>query len=262
VSDIVTSYNYLADREWQEQGPAAALELLDEASDLADRRGAFSQGSWTKVAALELLSELGRWDELLERAEPLAAETRLDESLQVSIALWMSAVHLNRRESTVDMEELLERARFVEDLQVLAPALVMAARAAVRAGDPDRALALLREFDEQTAGKAAMYRTALAPGTVRLLVEVGSLDLAAGVVSRSEAVTMRDALFVDTAEAIVRRAQGAREPEAWVALEERWRAYGDPFEEAHAALALGDVISDETVTARGRVLLDKLGVPA
>jgi class 3 adenylate cyclase/tetratricopeptide (TPR) repeat protein len=262
VSDIVTSYNYLADREWQEQGPAAALELLDEASDLADRRGAFSQGSWTKVAALELLSELGRWDELLERAEPLAAETRLDESLQVSIALWMSAVHLNRRESTVDMEEPLERARFVEDLQVLAPALVMAARAAVRAGDPDRALALLREFDEQTAGKAAMYRTALAPGTVRLLVEVGSLDLAAGVVSRSEAVTMRDALFVDTAEAIVRRAQGAREPEAWVALEERWRAYGDPFEEAHAALALGDVISDETVTARGRVLLDKLGVPA
>jgi hypothetical protein len=73
---------------------------------------------------------------------------------------------------------------------------------------------------------------------------------------------MRDALFVETAGAIVRRAQGAREPEVWVALEERWRAYGDPLEEAHAALALGDVTGDETITARGRVLLDKLGVPA
>ena len=122
VSDIVTSFSYLADREWQETGPAAALALVDEASDLADRRGAFSQGSWTKVASLELLLELGRWDEVLARAEPLAEEARLDESLQLSIAIWKNQVLLQRGEPTVDLEELLAQARHVEDLQVLAPA--------------------------------------------------------------------------------------------------------------------------------------------
>ena len=54
VSEIVTSYSYLADREWQVEGPAVALARLDEGTALADRRGAYSQGTWSKVSALQL----------------------------------------------------------------------------------------------------------------------------------------------------------------------------------------------------------------
>jgi class 3 adenylate cyclase len=261
VSDIVTSFNYLADREWQETGPGAALKLLDEATDLADRRGAFSQGSWTKVAALELLMELGRWDELLQRAEPLANDPRLDESLLVSIALWTNAVWLARRASTDDLNRLLAQARHVEDLQVLAPALVIAARGAALSGDRARAVALLREFDDATTDRASMYRSALAPSVVRIMIEAGEAELARGLVDRSTVVTMRDGIFVDTAAAVLHEASGERDPDAWSSLETRWARYGSPFEQAMAALALGRVAGDDAATARGRTLLEELRVP-
>jgi hypothetical protein len=170
-------------------------------------------------------------------------------------------VHLTRGEPTDDLERLLDRARVVEDIQVVAPALVLAARGASIRRDRDRAIELVREFDGSTAERASMYRTALAPVAVRLLVGTGDQDLARDLVARSTAVTMRDALFADTAAALVRLADGTSEPASWTELVERWRTYGDPFEEAHAALALGQVASDETATARGRVLLDTLGVP-
>ena len=262
VSDIVTSFNYLADREWQETGPGAALKLLDEATDLAERRGAFSQGSWTKVAALELLYELGRWDELLRRAEPLTEDERLDESLLVSIALWTNAVRVSRGRSADDIDRLLERARRVEDLQVLAPALVLAARCAAASDDAGRAMALLREFDEATADRASMYRSALAPTAVRVMIAARAAGDARALVDRSAIVTMRDGIFVDTATALLGEADGDADAATWASLETRWSAYGSPFEQAMAALALGRVAGDEDASARGRMVLEELKVPA
>jgi class 3 adenylate cyclase len=261
VSEIVTSFNYIADREWQVDGPAVALARLDEGSELADRRGAFSQGSWTKVSALELLLELGRWDELLERAEPLAAETRMDESLLVAVDIWTTSVRIRRAEDVGDLEELLARARDVEELQVLAPALALAAEAAQRRGDVERARQRVRDFEEATAGRTVMYRSESAPAVVRVAVSVDATDVARDIVERSEPATMRDELFIDTAAAALRESEGVREPDVWTALEKRWRTYGNAFEEAEAALAFGRAADDAAATARGRALLDDLGVP-
>jgi class 3 adenylate cyclase/tetratricopeptide (TPR) repeat protein len=257
VSDVVTSFSYLADREWQVTGPAAAIELLDEASELADRRGAFSQGSWTKVAALELLYELGRWDEALTRAEPLAGDSRLDESLRVAIDVWTGYIRLRRGKYHDDVEELLERARMAAELQVIAPALALAAEAAGDAGDEERAAALLAEWEERTAGHSAMYRSNVAPSVVRSALAIGARELAETVVARSETVTMRDHVFVDTAGAIVRDG----DPETWARLEERWRAYGNRYEQALAARALGRLSGDEATEGRGMEMLRELEVP-
>ena len=71
---------------------------------------------------------------------------------------------------------------------------------------------------------------------------------------------MRDELFVDTAAAVVREAEGAVEPEVWADLERRWHDYGNVFEEAHAALALGRAADDTEATARGLAMLEGLGV--
>jgi tetratricopeptide (TPR) repeat protein len=261
VSDVVTSFSYLADREWQVTGPRPAIELLDEASALADRRGAFSQGSWTKVAALELLYELGRWDEALTRAEPLASDARLDESLQVTIDIWTGYIQLRRGKYSDDVEDLLARARHAAELQVLAPALVIAAEGAAGRGDPDRAITLLREFDEATVGHAAMYRSAVAPSVVRTALSVDARELAEAFVGRSETVTMRDQIFTETSAALVAEAAGAGEPAVWTDLEQRWRVYGNRYEQGRAAVALGRLTGDDAATTRGLELLHDLGVP-
>jgi hypothetical protein len=255
VSEIVTSHSYLADREWQVEGPAVALARLDEGSALADRRGAFSQGTWSKVAALQLLYELGRWDEVLERAAPLRADGRMDVSLQVAIDLWSSAVRLRRGEDVGDLTDQLERAREVEELQALAPALALAALAAKRLGNDDRAAGFAAEYETTTRGKAAMYRSEWAPAIARLAMELGRGDIGEDLVGNAERSTPRDALLMDTAEAIVGGAGVA--PGVWAALARRWAAYGCPFEQGLAALATGD---PETV-ARGRALLEALRVP-
>jgi class 3 adenylate cyclase/tetratricopeptide (TPR) repeat protein len=255
VSEIVTSHSYLADREWQVEGPAVALARLDAGSALADRRGAYSQGTWTKVAALELLYELGRWDELLERAAPLAADGRMDVSLMVAIDLWSSAVRLRRGQDVGDLAAELEGARAVEELQALAPALALAALAAHRLGDADRAAELTKEYETATRGKAAMYRSEWAPPMARLAVTLGRDDVAEDLVHFADRATPRDVLLMDTADAIV-AADGVA-PGVWAALEERWAAYGCPYEQAMAALASGD----PEAALRGRALLEGLRVP-
>ena len=71
---------------------------------------------------------------------------------------------------------------------------------------------------------------------------------------------MRDALLIDTAAAAVEGDDA--DPATWAAIEERWHAYGNPFEEALAALALGRLGNRREAADRGRAILDELGVPA
>ena len=259
VSDIVTSHSYLADREWQVDGPAVALARLDQASGLADRRGAFSQGSWTKVSSLEILFELGRWDELLSRAGQSAGDRRMDESLLLAIDLWTTAVAMRRGQPVGDLDDMLARAHALEELQVLGPSLALSAICAARDGDGAMAAARAREFEETTRGKAAMYRSEWAPDMVRVAGNVGAADVARDIVTYGERVTMRDALLIDTAAAALEGDDA--DPAIWSAIEQRWHAYGNPYQEALAALALGRLGDQTEAAARGRAILDELGVP-
>jgi hypothetical protein len=237
-----------------------ALERINDASALAARRGAVSQGSWAEVSSLELLFELGRWDELLARAEPLAREPTLDESLVVAVRMWTTIVQLRRGTDVGALNDLLAAGRQVEEIQVLAPVLAIVAEAALARDDPARAAAFAREFELATRGKAAIYRSEWAPPIARAAIASGAPDIARDLIAYSQPVTMRDDLFTETAAAIVRVADGSREEDVWAALEERWRVYGDPFEQAHVALERGRA-GDREATARGRALLAGLGVP-
>ena len=105
-----------------------------------------------------------------------------------------------------------------------------------------------------------MYRSESAVAVARLALAAGVPEVADDLVARSEPVTMRDELFVDTAAAVVRESEGAVEPEVWADLERRWHDYGNVYEEAHAALALGRAAGDTEATARGLAMLDGLGV--
>jgi hypothetical protein len=103
-----------------------------------------------------------------------------------------------------------------------------------------------------------MYRSNVAPSVVRSALAIGARELAETVVARSETVTMRDHVFIDTAAAVVRDDA----PETWAGLEERWRAYGNRYEQALAGRALGRLTGDETAEGRGVEMLRELEVPS
>jgi hypothetical protein len=101
-----------------------------------------------------------------------------------------------------------------------------------------------------------MYRSEWAPPIARLTVGLGRRDIAEDLVRHVERATPRDALLLDTADAVV--AGDTVAPGVWAALEERWKSYGCPLEQGLAALATGDPVA----VARGRAMLKDLGVPA
>src|SRR5439155_22614255 len=88
ASDIVISRTYVA--EWLSlmDGPAAGLEVYEEAVTFAEHRGAFNQGTQAKVASLSALVELGRWGDALRRVGellrlgPKRVEPRLPDVLR------------------------------------------------------------------------------------------------------------------------------------------------------------------------------------
>jgi hypothetical protein len=105
-----------------------------------------------------------------------------------------------------------------------------------------------------------MYRSESAVAVARVALAAGVPEVADDLVARSEPVTMRDELFLETAAAVVRESEGTVEPEVWADLERRWHTYGNAFEEAHAALALGRAADDTEATTRGQAMLEGLGV--
>ena len=75
-----------------------------------------------------------------------------------------------------------------------------------------------------------MYRSESVAAVSRVAIAAGATEVARALVAGSERVTMRDELFVDTAAAIVREADGVSDPAAWATLETRWQEYGNLFE--------------------------------
>jgi hypothetical protein len=112
-----------------------------------------------------------------------------------------------------------------------------------------------------TVGHSAMYRSNVGPSVVRSALAIDALDAARAFVDRSETITMRDQIFIETSSALVVEAEGTADAATWAELEERWRAYGNRYEQGLAARALGRVSGDEAATSRGVELLADLGVP-
>jgi len=106
-----------------------------------------------------------------------------------------------------------------------------------------------------------MYRSDVAPSVVRVALAIDAHDVAESFVERSETVTMRDQLFVETSSALAREAAGNVDAATWADLEQRWRAYGNRYEQGLAARASGRLSGDEAATSRGLELLSDLGVP-
>jgi tetratricopeptide (TPR) repeat protein len=242
AQEIAQSLGYLGEAVWQLEGPAQGLTYVEESIEFATRRGLLAEAAWLKAESAWELFDLGRWDRLLERAEEIIAwgsghGAEFPPSL-VRPYRDRVLVHRGRREEVLlGLDELVERARDLEDIQVLAPTL---ATAAVAELDDGRAVAFVEELEEHTRDAIA-YREAHLADVVERCLAAGRPDLAARQLDGVEGISVRHRNCVRTAHALLTEARGELEAAttSFVEAAHGWAAYGAPFERGRAELGWG-----------------------
>jgi tetratricopeptide (TPR) repeat protein len=161
--DTAVIYNNLAEPVWLVDGSAAALDLCREGVAFAERRGLAQLAMWLRGSTLGPLLDLGRWDEALALAEEAVAwdHAHGGDYLAVGCQRYITLVRLWRGEldaAAALAAEALPRAREIDDLQQLVPALVNAALVEQARGDRAAALALTEEAVRLTAERAGGHR--------------------------------------------------------------------------------------------------------
>ena len=243
--DIVTSYSYLLEWVGLESGPSVALPMNRATTDLCRRRGIEGQGTWTRAEGFWLRFDAGLWDELLVEAADLDAwaASHGDTQIATVAGLYRARVLAHRGDTatTVELAEVFTpAARRIEDLQVLAPALVVAIVAHAAAGDQTQALALADEFDAATAAGPTEYRELYLPEVVRVLIAAGEPDLAERIVGDRPVHVRRTRLAMMSSRALLAEARGDAKTTSAGFREAAsgWEAWGGRFEQGHAAAGL------------------------
>ena len=261
----------LAEVHWAMEGPSVALLAVDEASELASRRGLGDFGMACQTQTVGPLFDLGRWDELVAVANDViersdSAGNAYDE---ITAELWKSQVLLWRGEKqrSISTEDLMISAREIGDAQVLVPAVVVAASIALIEGRTDEAARYLRELEGTPDVGLGWYREQFLPDLVRLCVATGDIASGERLLHGADAFTERHRLSTTTANAVIRESKGALNDAASLYREvaDGWASYGHQVEEGRASLGearclirsgLGDA---EPQFARARAIFEQLG---
>jgi class 3 adenylate cyclase/tetratricopeptide (TPR) repeat protein len=274
-NDVVTSLAYLAEWEWAEGGPRAAIAHYDRAIALSERLGVLSQGVRSKFGRAVANFELGDWDRSLEECAELLSIERgvLDEAVYVGATALRGRIQLarGRRDEIGPLDELLSVARSLEELNELVATLILAASLAVEDGDARRAAELLREFQLTTEGVASYYRESHLAQVVRVCLACGERDLADDLVANAKGLLLRDRRSIVAARPLVAESGGEFDAaeRQYDEAAESWRAYDWPYEEAMALLgrarcleSLGRKKEAGAARARGAQILVALGCPS
>src|SRR5215211_571988 len=245
--DTAVLYNNLAEPVWLVEGPEAALALYENGIDFAERRGLSEAAMWLRSSTVGPLLDQGRWAEAVDLADEAIAWDLAHGGDYLAIGCrryvtlvlaWQGDLIAARDLAT----RVLPRAREIDDLQQLVPALVNAALVEHASGNRQRAMALVEEAAELTADRAGgrrflghhladMVRVAAVPAPA----------LAKSLLDDAEATATRYRLAATTARAVF--AESTANPETAAALHAQaadgWRAYGQVLEHALALLGQG-----------------------
>src|SRR5215213_11654311 len=161
--DTAVLYNNLAEPVWLVEGPDAAMAVCEEGVDFAERRGLSEAAMWLRASTLGPLLDLGRWDEAVTLADEAIAWDLAHggDYLAIGCRRYVTLI-LTWQGDLIAARDLssrvLPRAREIDDLQQLVPALVNAALVAQATGDPPAALALVAEAAQLTTDRAGGHR--------------------------------------------------------------------------------------------------------
>jgi tetratricopeptide (TPR) repeat protein len=190
--------------------------------------------AWLTAESTWSLYDLGRWDELLERADEVVAFTEGSGGggyMLVTALPQKALVLLQRGEvalAATAMDRALPAARAAGDLQVLVPASAIAAMVAAATGNRREAAGLVREVESITQVGAMTYRTRYLPELVAIALESDDTDLAETLLATEYRDTGRIGHAAVAARAVRAEARG-KAAEALALYEDaaaRWNDHG------------------------------------
>jgi class 3 adenylate cyclase/tetratricopeptide (TPR) repeat protein len=267
--DTAVIYNNLAEPVWLVEGPVAALALCGEGVDFAERRGLSEAAMWLRASTLGPLLDLGRWEEAVALADEaiawdlahggdyLAVGCRRHITL---VLYWQGDLTAARDLAT----RVLPRAREIDDLQQLVPALVNAALVEEATGGRAAAMELAAEAVRLTTERAGghRFRGQHLADLVRLAAGPDP-DLARELLATAQPSATRYRLTADTGHAVLAETTGEpeRAAELYAAAAQGWETYGQVLEHALALLGqarcqarLGQTGAGAALEAAGRKL--------
>jgi tetratricopeptide (TPR) repeat protein len=243
--ETALSYGNLAYQLWLLEGPAIALQVWDSAVEFAEVRGFRTEAFWSRCGRLEVLFDLGRWDDLVETALEIEAWDQEEGGGQLrTFAEFMRAMVLVRRgeirSAVLLEEEFLPRVRILQRAEFLAPALCLGALLEQMRGHATMALDLVEEYLGATEAHDS-YRYQFLPDAARVLVANGLPDRLESVVPRTDGATARTRNAIATVRAILAEARGDLEDAAdrYAAVGAAWLSYGSIPERALALAGEG-----------------------
>jgi class 3 adenylate cyclase/tetratricopeptide (TPR) repeat protein len=270
--ETAVAYGNLATQLWVLDGPAIALQVWDAAAEFAEVRGFRTEEMWSRCGHLEVLFDLGRWDEVESIARGLAEEDTEEGGGQIrTFADIYRASVLARRgrlqEAVLLEEEYLPRVRILQRAEIFSPALAAAATLERLRGHRRTTLDLVREYLETTQGHD-VYRLLFLPDAVRAALAFGEIDLASSLVpDEDRATNVRQRHAIATARTAIEEAWGRHEEAArgYATRAAEWLRYGSIPEHALALFgqgrclrAIGDAAAEGPLQ-RARELLSELG---
>jgi class 3 adenylate cyclase/tetratricopeptide (TPR) repeat protein len=239
---VAAAHVNLGDAVWFQDGPEEGLAMYRQAAEIGDRRGAVGPANWARMESLWPLFDLGRWDELLEIAEPILDSA--DPGIQIAILTetFRQLVLVNRGlfdgAATIE-ERILPRAREIGDGQVVVPAFRLAAISRLRAGDRDGAVAVVEE-----AGRLMRRRefgSWLLDDSARVCLSAGEPDLLRVLLEGHTPYITRDILSTLSARGVLAELDGdpVSALERHTDAAERWAAFPHVLEHGHALMGAG-----------------------
>ena len=147
IGDLGTvgiGYSNLGSNLMMVLSPQATLDALDEGREFSGRRGMGGNKIWLTAESTWALYDLGRWDELLERADEVAAFIGVSGawvhgwSRRFPRKRWCFCSEATSNRPQPSWTELCRPRRAAGDLQVLVPALAIAAMVANSDREPPR----------------------------------------------------------------------------------------------------------------------------
>jgi tetratricopeptide (TPR) repeat protein len=237
--------NSLGTELYSLEGPAAALEQFEIALGIAERRSMSGILIDVGQSAIDALYDLGRWDELLERARGTA--TRAEEGQDISSLVYIQTAVADVNACRGAFEEAaalrgswIRRAEELGQIQVMIPAFGIAAAVALAVGEPREAVEALRRIGSTPAIKGGWNYAAYLPEMVRTALAAGDRQLAGWLADIEPKTPYAEHASVDVRARLL-EADGAYGPAAALFADaaDRWERFGVVPEQAHALLGLG-----------------------
>ena len=233
------------DLTWVE-GPRRADAHYAEAIAFCEAHRLERNASVVKMQLLHVLYDLGRWDELVALADDVDRHRAEGQMWSATTALAEKAVVLLLRGEVGAAHSLVDAclvpARRMDIAQTRTPALVAAALVQLANGKIGETLGLLEELEEATRGRAPVYRALYAADIARIGAATGESKLATRLLGDLEGVTAaRHVYSLLSARATLAEAEDRLDESlaAYTEAADRWHAFGNVVEEAHALFGRG-----------------------